>query len=123
MAIGQAIVLNRGVNLESVPDKKVDDLAPELSSFNDAIKKVHDDLTEQAERMRMALPEEECALFIAYAQMLNSGSLIDDTHKRINQGNWAPASWRDTVEEHANVFEKMEDEYLAERANDIRDLG
>ena len=123
MAIGQAIVLNRGVNLESVPDKKVDDLVPELSSFNDAIKKVHDDLTEQAERMRHALPEEECALFIAYAQMLKSGSLIDDTHKRINQGNWAPASWRDTVEEHANVFEKMEDEYLAERANDIRDLG
>ena len=123
MAIGQAIVLNRGVNLDSVPDKKVDNLAPELSSFNDAIKKVHDDLTDQAERMRMVLPEEECALFIAYAQMLNSGSLIDDTHIRINQGNWAPASWRDTVEEHANVFEKMEDEYLAERANDIRDLG
>jgi len=73
MAIGQAIVLNRGVNLESVPDKKVDDLGPELSSFNDAIKKVHDDLTDQAERMRVALPEEECALFVAYAQMLNSG--------------------------------------------------
>jgi len=123
MAIGQAIVLNRGVNLESVPDKKVDDLVPELSSFNEAIKKVRDDLTDQAARMRLALPEEECVLFMAYAQMLNSGSLIDDTYKRINQGNWAPASWRDTVEEHANVFENMEDEYLAERANDIRDLG
>ncbi len=123
MAIGQAIVLNRGVRLESVPDKKIGDRGPELSSFDDAIRKVHDDLTDQAERMRGALPEEECALFIAYAQMLNSGSLIDDTHKRIVLGNWAPASWRDTVEEHAQVFEQMDDEYLAERANDIRDLG
>ena len=123
MAIGEAIVLNRGVNLDSVPDKKVTDLEPERRSFNDAIRKVHDDLTEQAERMRVTLPEEECALFLAYAQMLNSGSLIDDTHKRIDEGNWAPASWRDTVEEHAHVFEQMDDEYLAERANDVRDLG
>ena len=123
MAIGEAIVLNRGVNLESVPDKKVTDQAPELRSFNDAIRKVHGDLTDQADRMRGALPEEECALFVAYAQMLNSGSLIDDTYKRIGEGNWAPASWRDTVEDHACVFEQMEDEYLAERANDIRDLG
>ncbi|MCH8178100.1 MAG: phosphoenolpyruvate--protein phosphotransferase [Proteobacteria bacterium] len=69
------------------------------------------------------MPEEECALFLAYAQMLNSGPLSDDTYKRIEQGNWSPASWRDTVEEHAHVFEQMEDEYLAERANDIRDLG
>ncbi len=123
MAIGQAIVLNRGVNLESVPDKKVSDPEPEISSFRDAIGKVSNEMTRQAERMRGVLPDEECALFLAYAQMLNSGSLIEDTFKRIVQGNWAPASWRDTVEEHAQVFEQMEDEYLAERANDVRDLG
>ncbi len=123
MAIGEAIVLNRGSDLESVPDKKINDHAPEIKGFKDAIKSVHDDLTQQAERMRVSLPEEECALFLAYAQMLGSGSLIDDTVNRIEQGSWAPASWRDTVEEHARVFEQMEDEYLAERANDIRDLG
>ena len=123
MAIGQAIVLNRGVNLESVPDKKIEDRRPEIKNFDDAVRKVQEDLTLQAERMRTILPEEECALFIAYAQMLNSGSLIDDTYKRIEQGNWSAASWRDTIEEHAHVFEQMEDEYLAERANDIRDLG
>ena len=123
MAIGEAIVLNRGVNLEAVPDKRIVDRRPEIKSFDDAIRKVQDDLTQQAERMRASLPEEECALFLAYAQMLNSGPLIDDTYKRIEQGNWSPASWRDTVEEHAHVFEQMEDEYLAERANDIRDLG
>lgn len=123
MAIGRAIVLNRGVNLDSVPDKKIDDSVPEVQSFDFAIAKVRDDLTDQAERMRGVLPEEECALFVAYAQMLNSGSLIDDTHRRIEQGNWAPASWRETIEEHAHVFEQMDDEYLAERANDVRDLG
>ena len=123
MAIGVAMVLNRGVNLESVPDKKTDDIDGELKSFREAVRKVCEELTEQAEKMRATLPEEECALFLAYAQMLAGGSLIDDTEQGIKAGNWAPSSWRDTIEQHAYVFTQMEDRYLAERANDIRDLG
>ena len=123
MAIGVAMVLNRGVNLESVPNKKTDDIVGELTSFREAVRKVCEELTGQAEKMRAWLPEEECALFLAYAQMLSGGSLIDDTEKNINAGNWAPSSWRETVEQHAHVFSQMEDRYLAERANDIRDLG
>ena len=123
MAIGVALVLNRGINLESVQDKKTDDISGELQSFREAVSKVREELTEQAELMRASLPEEECALFIAYAQMLSGGSLIDDTEESIETGIWAPSSWRDTVEQHAHVFTQMEDPYLAERANDIRDLG
>jgi phosphotransferase system enzyme I (PtsP) len=123
MAIGEVIVLNRGSDLDSVPDKKIVQHEPEVNGFKFAIDKVQQELTQQAERMRNSLPEEECALFVAFAQMLGSGSLIDDTIRGIEQGNWAPASWRDTVEAHARVFEQMDDEYLAERANDIRDLG
>ncbi len=123
MANGVAMVLNRGVNLESVPDKKTDDIDGELKSFREAVRKVCAELTEQAEKMRATLPEEECALFLAYAQMLAGGSLIDDTEQGIKAGSWAPSSWRDTIEQHAYVFTQMEDRYLAERANDIRDLG
>ena len=123
MAIGIAMVLNRGVNLESVPDKKTDDIEGELKSFREAVWKVCAELNEQAKKMRATLPEEECALFLVYAQMLAGGSLIDDTEKSIKAGNWAPSSWRDTIEQHAYVFTQMEDRYLAERANDIRDLG
>ena len=123
MAIGVALVLNRGVNLESVPDKKTDNIEGDLEIFRESVRKVREELTEQAELMRAALPEEECALFIAYAQMLSGGSLIDDTEQAIEAGSWAPSSWRDTVEQHAHVFTQMEDPYLAERANDIRDLG
>jgi phosphotransferase system enzyme I (PtsP) len=123
MAIGVARVLNRGVNLESVPDKLIKDHAAELDRFRSAVHKVCEELTDQAELMRAVLPEEECALFIAYAQMLSGGSLIDDTERGIEAGRWAPSSWRDTVEQHAHVFTQMEDSYLAERANDIRDLG
>jgi phosphotransferase system enzyme I (PtsP) len=123
MAIGEVIVLNRGSDLDSVPDKKIEQYEPEIRDFKAAIVKVQQELTQQAERMRGYLPEEECALSIAYEQMLAGGSLIDDTIQCIEKGSWAPASWRDTVEAHAQVFEQMDDEYLAERADDIRDLG
>jgi phosphotransferase system enzyme I (PtsP) len=123
MAIGVAMVLNRGVTFESVPNKKTGDIDGELQSFREAVRKVCEELMVQADKMRESLPEEECALFLAYAQMLSNGSLIDDTEKGIESGNWAPSSWRDTIEQHAYVFAQMEDRYLAERANDIRDLG
>ena len=81
MAIGVALVLNRGVNLESVPDKEASTTStPNWQSFRDAVRaRCARNSPEQAELMRASLPEEECALFIAYAQMLSGGSLIDDT--------------------------------------------
>lgn len=126
MAMGQAVVISHGVNLHNVPDKKIegrDSIVEQVILFDSAVNKVKKALFDQAERMKQSLPEEECALFIAYAQMLDSGSLIDDTCKRIEEGNWAPASWRKTILEHAEVFASMDDEYLSERANDILDLG
>lgn len=126
LAMGNAVVINHGVDLHNVPDKKVsgaDEVVRQIVSFDIAVELVRLSLLGQAERMKQSLPEEECALFTAFAQMLDSGSLIDDTCTRIHDGNWAPAAWCKTVLEHAEVFESMEDEYLAERANDIRDLG
>jgi phosphotransferase system enzyme I (PtsP) len=124
--MGQAVVINHGVSLHNVADKHIegnDAIARETELFGDALESVKQALFEQAQRMRQSLPEEECALFIAYAQMLDSGSLVDDTYRRIQEGSWAPAAWRKTIEQHADVFASMDDEYLAERGNDILDLG
>ena len=123
MAIGTAVVLNRGLDLESVPDRIGGDSENELNDFRLAVNKVCKELFDQAEKMRQVASEEEAGLFVAYAQMLSGGSLIEDTEKRIKAGTWAQSSWRETIEAHAYVFEQMEDQYLAERANDIRDLG
>ncbi|MBT3204885.1 MAG: phosphoenolpyruvate--protein phosphotransferase [Gammaproteobacteria bacterium] len=126
LTMGQAVVINHGVSLHNVADKRIsdkDDITHEVKIFEAAVDQVKQSLYDQAERMKQSLPLEECALFTAYAQMLDSGSLIEDTRKRIQEGHWAPSAWRETIQEHADVFSSMEDEYLAERANDILDLG
>ena len=126
MKMGYAVVINHGVNLHNVQDRKVhgnDEITQEIVLFDSAVEDVKGQLIEQADSLKRVLPAEECALFVAYSQMLDSGSLIEDTCKRIQEGDWGPAAWRKTIEEHAAVFDSMEDVYLAERANDVRDLG
>jgi phosphotransferase system enzyme I (PtsP) len=126
MNMGQAVVINHGISLHNIPDRKIssrEEIVEQTLMFDEAVEQVKQNLLDQAEVMKQSLPEEECALFNAFAMMLDSGSLIDDTCAHIELGDWAPGAWRKSVLAHAEVFESMEDEYLAERANDIRDLG
>ena len=61
--------------------------------------------------------------FDAWVMMLRSDTLVDRAEELIRQGNWAQGALRQTIEEHARVFDAMDDVYLRERAADVRDLG
>jgi len=123
VGIGQVAVCYREANLHTVPDRLAESPDFEKQRFLTALSDTQDDLRRLAEDMRGVLPSEECALFDAYVLMLESDTIVDDTVADIETGLWAPAAWRNTIVEHARVFESMDDSYLAERANDIRDLG
>jgi phosphotransferase system enzyme I (PtsP) len=123
VAIGTAVVVYPQADLEAVPDRK--SLHPDLEEeeFRSAVAAVVQDLMALEERFEDSLPAEDRALFEAWLMMLGSDSLIGSTVRRIQEGNWAPGALRQTIEEHAKVFESMEDVYLRERASDVRDLG
>jgi phosphotransferase system enzyme I (PtsP) len=123
VAMGTAVVVYSPADLDAVPDRPVVDLDDEMKSFHQAVYAVVDDMTTLNRSMQNVLPAEERALFDAFAMMLEGGSLIDDTEQRIKDGNWAPGAFRDTIKEHARIFEEMDDMYLRDRADDIRDLG
>ncbi|MDH5371109.1 MAG: phosphoenolpyruvate--protein phosphotransferase, partial [Gammaproteobacteria bacterium] len=53
----------------------------------------------------------------------NSQAISGITRDRIKEGNWAAGALRQTIQEHEQVFHEMEDSYLRERADDVRDLG
>lgn len=123
VAIGTIVVVNTSTDIENVPDLLVDDSAAELKSFRAAVRAVRKDIQDMLKRLRASMPASDSALFEAYLLMLEDGSLIDDTVARIKQGSWAPSALRETVIEHIRAFDQMEDAYLRERAQDIRDLG
>jgi phosphotransferase system enzyme I (PtsP) len=123
VAIGQAMVVYPPANLEAIPDRPAADIEVEVESFREAVSAVEDDLRDYANRMSAVLPSEELALFDALLLMLGGESLMGETIQRIRAGNWAPGALRETIAQHVQVFESMEDTYLRERASDIRDLG
>jgi phosphotransferase system, enzyme I, PtsP len=123
VALGTAVVVYPPADLDAVPDRPARDFLQEEEAFRTAVAAVVADLMALEDRFEDSLPAEDRALFSAWLMMLGSDSLIGNTVKRIHAGNWAAGSLRQTIEEHAKVFDAMEDVYLRERASDIRDLG
>lgn len=123
VAMGEGYVSPTQVSLRSIPDRRITDAAAEVAAFHDAVTAVRADLLALAERMRDQLPASEQLLFDVYLQMLDGESLGQRVVERIEQGHWAPFALRQTIAEHARRFEAMEDDYLRERASDLRDIG
>lgn len=123
VAMGRATVVYPPADLEAVPDRPAEDEALEEEAFRTAVAAVVQDLMALEDRVEESLAAEDRALFDAWLMMLGSDSLVDRSIERIQQGNWAPGALRQTIEEHARVFDNMEDVYLRERASDVRDLG
>lgn len=123
VAIGTAVVVYPSADLNAIPDRLVEDVAAEEAVFLAAVEAVRADIDALVLRMAKVLPAEDRALFDAYLLMLGSDSLVANTLQRIRTNNWASAALRDTINEHAHVFDAMEDPYLRERAEDVRDLG
>lgn len=125
VALGTAVVIYPAADLGAIPDRRVKDkdVDAEVAAFSEAVAAVKRDIEDLSARLAHVLPAEDRALFDAYSLMLDSHSLWGATVEKIRAGNWAPGALRETVEEHARIFEDMEDSYLSERSDDLRDLG
>lgn len=123
VAIGTAIAIYPSSELEKIPDRSIEDFDKEIEAFHQAISSVKNDITKLSNRLKDVLPAEERALFDAYLLMLDSHSMRGVTAARIMEGNWAPGALRRTVDEQINAFAEMDDPYMRERAEDLRELA
>ncbi len=123
VAIGTAFVLYSSSDFNSVPDRKIENIDDEIKLFKNAVSQVCDDIKEMQSSLSDVLSDEDHALFDAYVLLANSDTLVNETIGRIHQGNWAQAALRDTIKEHTIRFNEMSDEYMRERADDIREIG
>ncbi len=123
VAIGTIALADPLADLALVPNRRTRDPEAEEAAFRAAVTAVQQALRTRAEQMSAHLPAEERALFDVFIMLLGGDTLVSDTVRRVREGNWAPAALRDTIHEHASVFERLEDPYLQARAEDIRGLG
>ncbi len=123
VGIGIALVMYPPADLDAVPDREPVNVDTEIITLRAAVATVQGEIQALGGRLGEHLRAEERALFDAYSLMLNSETLINALEARIRGGNWASGSLRETINEQARVFEQMDEPYLRERAQDIRDLG
>ena len=122
ISLGTAIVVYPLADLDAVPDRKIKDRAKESQLLHDALEATRTDIRRLSESLT-TLPEEEKGLFDAYLRILDSASLEAEVNAHIKTGQWAQGALRIVINDHIQQFEAMEDDYLRERAADLRDLG
>ncbi len=123
IGIGRALVCFPEKDLFAVPDRVAQDVPKEIERFRAAVERVQTDLLAIKERMGSLLPAEDRMLFDAYMLILSSETLNRGTIDRIRQGTWAAGALRQTIEQSVADFQGMENDYLKERASDLKDLG
>lgn len=122
-ALGTAVVVLPPADLDVVPEKTTEDIPMELALFNQALSAVRTEIRNLSTRLANQLRPQEQALFDVYLMLLEENALAGDVIALIKQGQWAQGALRHVVDEHLKRFDSMDDDYLSERAADVKDLG
>src|SRR3990167_2423816 len=123
IGIGTGVVIYPMLDLFAVPDREPDDIDAEITSLEEALAAGREDFRILGERLYPNLPLEERALFDVYQRMLDTADLGAEIIHAIRRGNWAQGALREVIESHVARLENLENEYLRERAVDVKDLG
>lgn len=123
IGIGTGVVVYIPYDLDAVPDRAPDNIDEEIAMLHTAFQTVREDLRLLGERLFPSLPPEERALFDVYQRILDSADLGQEVEKYIRAGNWAPGALRETIQAHVRRLEHLDNEYMRDRATDIKDLG
>jgi phosphoenolpyruvate-protein phosphotransferase (PTS system enzyme I) len=104
---------------ERIPEDAVE---AELKQFRDAVEAVVRRLSETGDRLRASDDEEEAGIFEAHVEMARDPELHSEVEERVRDLESPEAAVLAVGEEYAEMFAAMEDEYMAARAADVRDV-
>ncbi|MBV5332473.1 phosphoenolpyruvate--protein phosphotransferase, partial [bacterium] len=69
------------------------------------------------------LNESEASIFDAHLLVLDDVALIDDVSKEVRRSGFnVEFCFQEVAQRYIEIFEKMDDDFLRERASDIRDV-
>ncbi|MEH6472084.1 MAG: phosphoenolpyruvate--protein phosphotransferase [Halopseudomonas sp.] len=122
VGIGRVVAAGSTLSFKDVEDLCSLDPVAELELFDKAVALVHDELSQGHQQMS-GTPGDVQAIFETYRMILDSDDLQQAIRDRIIAGAMAPAALKAVIEEHAAIFEAMEDLYFRARGEDIRDIG
>jgi phosphoenolpyruvate-protein phosphotransferase (PTS system enzyme I) len=107
----------------SFEKKSIEDIACEVERFRAAIKKSTSELEAIRDRAMVDLGADKAAIFEAHLLVLNDPELNTPIEDKINTEKMnAENALKETADMFITMFEQMDNEYMKERAADIRDV-
>jgi phosphotransferase system enzyme I (PtsI) len=122
VAVGPAFVPATG---KSDPERywiTEDEVEAELQRFKEAVEAVAGNLSETGDRLRASGSEEEAGIFDFLLEMAEDPELASAVEERIAHLQSPEAAVLAVGEEYAAEYAAIDDEYLAARADDVRDV-
>jgi phosphotransferase system, enzyme I, PtsP len=121
---GTAFILKPRVDLSSVKQERAKNPKREIERFRAAVERGIEQIQTIKQRMSGLLSKEDGAVFDAHRLILGDPMLIEQIENRIHGDRYvAEYAVSSVFEEHLNTFHRMEDEYLRERAADVKDVA
>lgn len=127
IAASSGIAIAKAYRLETpnfvVERKAVSDPQAEVARFEAAVAKAKEELEAIKQHALQQLGEDKAAIFAAHLLVLNDPELLNPVKEKIEaeQVN-AEYALHETAETFISMFEAMDNEYMKERAADIRDV-
>ena len=121
IALGKALVIEHSeLNIEK---KTIENVEAEVEKLNAAVEESKKELEQVKERAKVELGEHEAEIFEAHLLVLQDPELIDQTVAKIRDEKVnADFALNEVKEMFVNIFESMDNEYMRERAADIKDV-
>ena len=124
VAIGSAVVVYPPADIDAVPRLIIDDVEHEVLIFYKALQAARDTMHRLSRRMKTSVTDNEYALFDVYLTILNKENLgVEVEHDIRSHHLSAEAALSSVIKQHILHFDNMKDDYLRERASDLRDIG
>ena len=122
--VAEGVVVALGRKRAFVPKRvAVADSEAELYRFESARKEALTELEQLQKLARHQVGKQEAEIFMAHAAMLEDEALLDEVKLRINSSVNAEFALYEAVEQLAELFSAIEDNYLKERVMDLRDVS
>ncbi|UTR11300.1 phosphoenolpyruvate--protein phosphotransferase [Evansella sp. LMS18] len=108
----------------TVEKKQAEDLEAELENFNQALETSKQELEVIKEKTREQMGDEHAEIFSAHLLVLSDPELVDTIRNKVKEENVNAAfALKEVSDQFIAMFEAMDNEYMKERAADIRDVS
>lgn len=122
IALGKALLVEHEKLV--IEKKDINSVDEELKRFDNAMEKSIEDLKVVRDKALKDLGKKEAAIFEAHLMVLDDPELIKSTKDKItNEKLNAEFALKEIIDQFITIFESMENEYMRERAADIKDVS